>query len=178
MAASDRISAFVKTSLAQAEDTRPLYQKIAEALTEAIGTGALGVDRKLPSERSLAAHLGVSRVTVRRALDELAASGLLKRRQGAREEQRWRDRRFRSCMVLRLRPWRAFIAGIRAYFSSHPLPGTLLAKTAPRKHVIARGDTLGGIAQQYQVSLSSLRSANKLSNDRILVGQVLHIPET
>lgn len=84
MTALDPISTFVKTALIQAEDTRPLYQKIADALTEAIETGAMGADKKLPSERSLAAHLGVSRVTVRRALDELAASGLLRRRQGAR----------------------------------------------------------------------------------------------
>ncbi|MCB1858913.1 MAG: N-acetylmuramoyl-L-alanine amidase [Gammaproteobacteria bacterium] len=88
------------------------------------------------------------------------------------EERRLKDPRHQQKIA------EAIMAGIRAYFSSHPLPGTLLAKTAPRKHVIARGDTLGGIAQQYQVSLSSLRSANKLSNDRILVGQVLHIPET
>jgi len=72
----------------------------------------------------------------------------------------------------------ALLKGIQEYFSRNPLPGTLLAKTAPRDHVIARGETLGRIAEQYQVSLASLRSANNLSGDLIRVGQVLHIPET
>lgn len=54
------------------------------------------------------------------------------------------------------------------------LPG----KEAPAvAHTIRRGETLSEIAQQYQVSLSSLRDANKLSGDRIMVGQVLQIPQ-
>jgi len=72
----------------------------------------------------------------------------------------------------------AMMTGIRSYFRQNPPPGTLLAKIAPRKHIITRGDTLGQIAQQYQISLNSLRTANKLSGDRIRVGQVLRIPET
>lgn len=74
----------------------------------------------------------------------------------------------------------AILVGIKDYFTQNPPPGTLLAKLAPepRGHVISRGETLGLIAQQYQVSLNSLRSANNLSSDRIRVGQVLQIPET
>ena len=72
----------------------------------------------------------------------------------------------------------AILNGVKGYFSQNPPPGTLLAKLEPRDHVISRGETLGLIAQQYQVSLSSLRSLNKLSSDRIRVGQVLQIPET
>jgi GntR family transcriptional regulator len=81
---SDLIVDFVKESLGQAGDSRPLYQRISDALSEAMNTGILGPNNVLPSERSLADRLEVSRVTVRRALDDLAASGLLKRRQGAR----------------------------------------------------------------------------------------------
>lgn len=80
----DAISLFVKQSLADADDARPLYQKIANALTDAMDMKVAGADAALPSERSLASYLGVSRVTVRRALDDLAASGLLRRRHGAR----------------------------------------------------------------------------------------------
>ena len=72
----------------------------------------------------------------------------------------------------------AILSGIKSYFSQNPPPGTLLAKLAPRDHIISRGETLGLIAQQYQVSLNSLRSVNKLSGDHIRVGQVLQIPET
>lgn len=47
---------------------------------------------------------------------------------------------------------------------------------AVAEHKIQRGETLSEIAQRYQVSLSMLRAANKLSGDRIMVGQVLQIP--
>ncbi|MCB1647941.1 MAG: N-acetylmuramoyl-L-alanine amidase [Pseudomonadales bacterium] len=46
----------------------------------------------------------------------------------------------------------------------------------PVEHKIVRGETLSGIAERYRVSLSSLRAANNLRNDVIMVGQVLKIP--
>jgi N-acetylmuramoyl-L-alanine amidase len=52
-------------------------------------------------------------------------------------------------------------------------------KRTPTKqvsHVIRRGDTLSGIAERYNVSMSTIRSANKLATDRIRVGQTLRIP--
>lgn len=44
------------------------------------------------------------------------------------------------------------------------------------EHTIRGGETLSGIADRYSISLARLRAANNLSNDRILVGQVLKIP--
>ena len=44
------------------------------------------------------------------------------------------------------------------------------------EHRIARGETLSEIAERYRVSLASLRRANNLSGDKIMVGQVLKIP--
>src|ERR1700758_5754110 len=43
----------------------------------------LGVGTSIPSERQLSADLGVSRLTVRAALDELAREGYLVRRRGS-----------------------------------------------------------------------------------------------
>lgn len=63
--------------------SQPLYQQLQRALREAIEHGALGPDDALPSERQLAADLGVSRITVRKAIDGLADEGLLVRRQGS-----------------------------------------------------------------------------------------------
>lgn len=83
-ALKDPILEFIRESLDQGGDHRPLYQRISEALSEAVKSGVLSDKNVLPSERALAAGLKVSRVTVRRALDDLAASGMLKRRQGAR----------------------------------------------------------------------------------------------
>lgn len=79
---------------------------------------------------------------------------------------------------------RAILDGVTDYFSESPPPGTVLAQrqreqAKPRKHVIARGDTLSEIADQYQVSLGSLKKVNGIRNaSRIRIGQVLAIPET
>ncbi len=76
----------------------------------------------------------------------------------------------------------AMMAGIRNYFRDNPPPGTRLAMasahgaTVARKHVIARGDTLSGIAHRYDVTLGQLRRANGLKSDRLRIGQVLQIP--
>lgn len=65
-------------------DTKPIYRRLSEGLHEAVASGVISESARLPSERMVSAHLGISRVTVRRALDELASGGLLRRRQGAR----------------------------------------------------------------------------------------------
>jgi len=77
------------TSLAQIlgnldpNDTLPLYQQLQRGLREAIEKRILGPDDALPSERQLAEDLGVSRITVRKAIDGLAEEGLLVSRQGS-----------------------------------------------------------------------------------------------
>ncbi len=70
------------------------------------------------------------------------------------------------------------MGGIRTYFRNNPPLGTLLAQYQARKHIIVRGDTLGAIARQYQISLKDLRATNKINGDHIRIGQVLRIPET
>lgn len=46
------------------------------------------------------------------------------------------------------------------------------------KHTVKRGEFLGKIANQYGVSVDSIRSANKLSSDSLAVGQTLIIPRS
>lgn len=70
---------------------------------------------------------------------------------------------------------RAIMEGVRSYFLDNPPPGTILARNK-RKHIIAHGDTLSGIARQYRVSLDSLKSYNGLKGNTLRVGQVLRIP--
>lgn len=43
-------------------------------------------------------------------------------------------------------------------------------------HVVQRGETLTGIARQYDTTVSALRSANNIRGDRIYAGQTLNIP--
>jgi len=62
---------------------QPLYQQLQRALRGAIENGSIGPDDALPPERDLAEMLGVSRITVRKAIDELVEDGLLIRKQGS-----------------------------------------------------------------------------------------------
>ena len=62
---------------------QPLYQQLQRSLREAIENGVIAADDALPPERDLAEMLGVSRITVRKAIDELVEEGLLVRRQGS-----------------------------------------------------------------------------------------------
>src|SRR6187431_3158999 len=62
---------------------QPLYQQLQRALRGAIENGSIGPDDALPPERDLAEMLGVSRITVRKAIDELVDDGLLIRKQGS-----------------------------------------------------------------------------------------------
>ncbi len=61
----------------------PLYQQLQRALREAIDRRILESDDALPPERELAEEFGVSRITVRKAIDGLVSEGLLVRRQGS-----------------------------------------------------------------------------------------------
>ncbi|HSJ97494.1 MAG TPA: GntR family transcriptional regulator, partial [Myxococcota bacterium] len=62
---------------ADPQSEAPLYRQLAEHLVELIDAGRLRPGDRLPASRELAAALGLSRNTVSRALDSLAAAGLL-----------------------------------------------------------------------------------------------------
>ena len=61
---------------------RPLYRQVKDVLMRRIADGVWAAGNALPSEPDIAADLGVSHGTVRKALDELAAENLVVRRQG------------------------------------------------------------------------------------------------
>ena len=58
------------------------YRTIADELRGRVETGEFGAGSLLPSEAELSAAYGASRVTVRRALEELRQEGLIDARQG------------------------------------------------------------------------------------------------
>ncbi len=89
------------------------------------------------------------------------------------EERKLRDPNHQYALA------RSIMEGTRAYFHQNPPPGTLLAmrqESRGQQHVIGRGDTLSGIARQYQVSLEQLRTSNAIKGDQLRVGDVLSIP--
>lgn len=61
---------------------RPLYRQVKAIFVRRLVDGVWAPGTSLPSEGQLAAEIGVSQGTVRKALDELAAENLLVRRQG------------------------------------------------------------------------------------------------
>ncbi|CAM3345203.1 GntR family transcriptional regulator [Deinococcus deserti] len=66
-----------------AASATPVYLQVASGIAQRIRDGELERGSALPSERELASSLGVSRVTVRQALAQLAEQGLLTRRHGS-----------------------------------------------------------------------------------------------
>jgi GntR family transcriptional regulator len=62
---------------------QPLYQQLQRGLRAAIENRVIAPDDALPPERDLAEMLNVSRITVRKAIDELVEEGLLIRKQGS-----------------------------------------------------------------------------------------------
>ncbi len=61
---------------------RPLHRQLEAGLRELIRTGEVEAGARLPGEHELAAHLGLSRHTIRHALGVLAAEGLVQRNRG------------------------------------------------------------------------------------------------
>ncbi len=74
---------------------------------------------------------------------------------------------------------RAIHSAIRQWFVESPPADTLLAwrrSENGQEYRVSRGDTLSGIAQRFNVSVSALQAHNGISNSRILIGQKLIIP--
>lgn len=75
----------------------------------------------------------------------------------------------------------AITNGLNRYFLDQPPLGTWLAywkESSPSQHMIARGETLSGIAHQYNVSQNRLKRVNNIQSDMIRVGQILSIPSS
>lgn len=63
-------------------DVNPLFQQLEDLIREQINNGTLSPGDRIPSESEFSKTHGISRMTVRRALDRLAMEGLLVRKQG------------------------------------------------------------------------------------------------
>ena len=93
-----------------------------------------------------------------------------------REEASLRSPKYQAALATALRQ------GIVDYFVANPPQGSYMASNPPAealdpvRHVIARGETLSGIAQRYRVSSADIRRTNSLRTDVLRVGQVLTIP--
>lgn len=64
-------------------ESTPLYLQLRASLAKAIREGVFQPSEALPSERDLCEALSISRITARKAIEALAAEGLIVRRQGS-----------------------------------------------------------------------------------------------
>lgn len=62
--------------------TKPLFAQVAQSLSAAIASGDFRPGQQIPTEPEPATTYGVSRITIRRAIEELCQHGLLIKRQG------------------------------------------------------------------------------------------------
>jgi GntR family transcriptional regulator len=80
---TEQLEAILPLAGLQAGGSGPLYLKLRQSLEGAILSGKLNHGDALPPERDLADYANISRVTVRKAVDDLVKDGLLVRRHGS-----------------------------------------------------------------------------------------------
>jgi GntR family transcriptional regulator len=66
-----------------AADSAPLYLQLADKIANAIASRRLRQGQALPAERALVERLGLSRTTIRKAVEELTARGLVASQHGS-----------------------------------------------------------------------------------------------
>ena len=82
------------TPLLNSQDKKPLYEQLYEYIKEEIRSGRLAAGERLPSKRTLAAHLKVSRSTVEMAYDQLVSEGYIRARERSGYYVRQAERTF------------------------------------------------------------------------------------
>ncbi|TIU67681.1 MAG: GntR family transcriptional regulator, partial [Mesorhizobium sp.] len=80
MSAADQIFAMLKES---SQSGAPLYLQLRKSIEEAVNRGLIGPGDALPSERDIASKADISRVTVRKAVQDLVKGGILVQRHGS-----------------------------------------------------------------------------------------------
>ncbi|KLK94198.1 GntR family transcriptional regulator [Microvirga vignae] len=79
---NDHATAALALPLDESNPT-PLYLQLQQSIEDAVRKGSLKADDALPGERDLAKQLGISRVTVRKAITGLVKKGVLIQRWGS-----------------------------------------------------------------------------------------------
>jgi GntR family transcriptional regulator len=82
----DRTLDHLRDVMGGGESDLPLYKRLRAAVEGLVGEGLLKPGDVLPGERTLAEALGLSRVTVRKAIAALVEDGRLRRRHGSKTE--------------------------------------------------------------------------------------------
>lgn len=76
------------------------------------------------------------------------------------------------------KPVKAKVAKGPAESAKGAAPATEAVPAGANEYVVRSGDSLSKIAAQFKVKVSALREANKLTGDKLQIGQKLAIPES
>ncbi|MFI5015013.1 MAG: GntR family transcriptional regulator [Hyphomicrobiales bacterium] len=116
----------------------PLYEHVKRQLAEAILIGKWPPGEVLPNEVALASRFGVAVGTVRRALAEMTAEGMLARRR-------------KTGTVVTGRSPQHNLRNFFQYFRLHGVDGTLL-RSSPRVLSLTRGPATAGEAATFGIA--------------------------
>ena len=143
---------------------RTVRESVERRIRELISSGDLGADGRLPTERELAAQLGVSRTTVRQVLDRLEHAGSVHRRRG-RGGGTFASRR-------RVDIDFGYLAGIPAYLRAQGFrPGAhvVSARIIPADQATADALNLAGDALVYEVVRVRLADEVRISLEHVRI---------
>ena len=164
----------------------PLYFQIFASLRDRILDGSFAPGQPFPSESEIQSALGVSRITARRSLDELAARGLILRVQGRRST------------VAPYRPRTRLLAGVEGMIENNRLMGDqtevrlLELSTVPASAEIAqrlrlrRGEpversvrvrSIDGVPFSHAVTHLPLRVARLIRSERMSTEPLIELLE-
>lgn len=139
---------------AAAPTFRPLYRQVRDTLVRRLIDGAWTPGMLIPSEHQLAAELGVSQGTVRKALDAMTAENLLLRRQG------------RGTFVATAEEGRILFQ----FFRLTADDGTVLF---PESEVVGRGSARATAAERQALALPAAARVFRIERIRRLAGRAV-----
>ena len=88
-----------------------------------------------------------------------------------KEEKRLKTKEFQQKLAAAIKD------GVKQYFYQSPPPNSWIANhVTTSKHTVVSGETLGGIAQNYKVSMTVLKRLNNKHSNKIRIGEVLILP--
>lgn len=138
--------------------TRPQSLRLANSTDRSVHPTGMAVDVRRPSNARCLAWL-------RETLLHLEGAAVIE----ATEERR--PPHFHVAVFPR--PYRRYVQGR----GGRPAPAAPAVAPAPAAtHRVRQGETLWSIARSHRLSVETLRAANEMRGDRIVVGQVLVIP--